>query len=142
MSLLQRFTTATLSKAPLRSFTTSASVFAETTTSTKPKGLYQFFENSQALPEQIWTGRAWKAKELRQKSFEDLHKLWYVLLKERNLLATQKHEANRLNIPSQVWSNQGRMKKCQKSMARIKCVLYERQREYEKLMAEQTAKQL
>lgn len=56
MSLLQRFTTATLSKAPLRSFTTSASVFAETTTSTKPKGLYQFFENSQALPEQIWTG--------------------------------------------------------------------------------------
>lgn len=87
-------------------------------------------------------GRAWKAKELRQKSFEDLHKLWYVLLKERNLLATQKHEANRLNIPSQVWSNQGRMKKCQKSMARIKCVLYERQREYEKLMAEQAAKQL
>ncbi|CAO3677983.1 unnamed protein product [Rhizopus stolonifer] len=87
-------------------------------------------------------GRSWKAKELRQKSFEDLHKLWYVLLKERNLLATQKHEAKRLNIPPQVWTNRGRMMKCQKSMARIKFVLYERQREYEQLMAKQVEKQL
>ncbi|KAI8388236.1 mitochondrial 39-S ribosomal protein L47 (MRP-L47)-domain-containing protein [Radiomyces spectabilis] len=137
MSMLQRLVRAVSGSTTMRSFSTARPMFNESTTTaatnTTPttNGLYQFFENGQALPQKIWTGRAWKASELRQKSFDDLHKLWYVLLKERNVLATQREEAKRLKIHKQVWSNQGRLKKCQKSMARIKCVLYERQREYE-----------
>ncbi|KAF1804226.1 54S ribosomal protein L4 [Mucor lusitanicus] len=119
----------------------SAETSSATTTSntTKSTGLYQFFENNETLPKQNWTGRAWKAQELRQKSFDDLHKLWYVLLKERNVLATQREEATRLKLPKQIWTNQGRLKKCQKSMARIKFVLNERQREYEQHLLKQQA---
>lgn len=138
MSILQRITRSL--NVTSRSFSTARIALAESATTTttatpaKPTGLYQFFENNEALPKQIWTGRAWKAQELRLKSFDDLHKLWYVLLKERNVLATQREEARRLKLPKQLWTNQGRLKKCQKSMARIKCVLNERQREYEQQM--------
>ncbi|KAI8879761.1 MRP-L47-domain-containing protein [Backusella circina FSU 941] len=129
-SILQRIARS-VNWSATRQFTTSTTVRNAVETTTKPKGLYQFFENNETLPKQIWTGRSWKAQELRQKSFDDLHKLWYVLLKERNVLATQREEARRLKLPKQLWTNAGRMKKCQKSMARIKFVLNERQREYE-----------
>ncbi|KAG0212980.1 39S ribosomal protein L47, mitochondrial [Mortierella sp. GBA30] len=93
----------------------------------RARGVEEFFENGKSIPtEKSWTGRAWRASELRVKSFEDLHKLWYVLLKERNLLAAQKEDARRFHISKQYFSNKGRQVKCQKSMSRIKFVLNER----------------
>lgn len=46
----------------------------------------------------LLVARSWKAAELRRKSFKDLHTLWYVLVRERNLLAAQKEEARRIGV--------------------------------------------
>ena len=44
----------------------------------------------------MWTGRAWTHRELRNKSWEDLHALWWICCKERNRLATESAERERL----------------------------------------------
>ncbi|KAJ1486648.1 mitochondrial 39-S ribosomal protein L47 (MRP-L47)-domain-containing protein [Baffinella frigidus] len=80
-------------------------------------------------------GRSWLASELRLKSFSDLHKLWWILLKERNSLMMEKH-VNRgkgMAIP-----NPGRIRKVRKSLSRIKCVLGERTRA-KKILADRAA---
>ena len=53
----------------------------------------EFTEADYLLP-----GRAWRADELAQKSWEDLHSLWWMCCKERNRLATEAHERKRLGL--------------------------------------------
>ncbi|CAI8016266.1 39S ribosomal protein L47, mitochondrial [Geodia barretti] len=71
------------------------------------RGLEEFFPKGDVIEEGESAGRQWEARELRQKSNEDLHKLWYVLLKERNMLMTVKHEARRTGFimpaPERTW---------------------------------------
>ena len=43
-------------------------------------------------------GRSWKASELRLKSWDDLQKLWYILLKEKNMLMTQRQMLQAKNL--------------------------------------------
>ena len=70
-------------------------------------------------------GRAWAARDLRHKSFDDLHKLWFVLLKEKNMLLTVKHDAKRTGstMPAK-----DRLRKVRNGMAAIKTVIGERDR--------------
>eukprot|EP00891_Asterochloris_glomerata_P009625 jgi/Astpho2/9625/Aster-03896 len=82
-----------------------------------------FFDAPRKEKEEVTAGKEWKAKDLRQKSWDDLHKLWYVLLKERNMLLSERMrkaaKGERMELPQ-------RFTKVRKSMARIKLVLTER----------------
>ncbi|TBU43588.1 mitochondrial 39-S ribosomal protein L47 (MRP-L47)-domain-containing protein [Dichomitus squalens] len=80
------------------------------------------------------SGRAWTAAELRRKSFKDLHTLWYVVLRERNLLATQQAEARRMGANEQTLGLWAKAFRCRKTMARIKYVINERRLAYEGAM--------
>ncbi|KAL8909447.1 MAG: hypothetical protein Q9171_005045 [Xanthocarpia ochracea] len=63
-------------------------------------GLWGFFrldKKALSTPEETAAfGRPWVVEELRHKSWEDLHSLWWTCCKERNLLATQAYERERL----------------------------------------------
>ncbi|KAK4768273.1 hypothetical protein SAY87_003414 [Trapa incisa] len=103
----------------------SAGTAAAAATVTGHNPLEAFFEVDRSPEDDkpVVYGRSWKACELRLKSWDDLHKLWYVLLKEKNMLMTQRQMLQAQNLR---FSNPERLPKVRKSMCRIKQVLTER----------------
>ena len=100
-------------------------------TSSPRSGLEEFFEDKSVLGEQkIRVGRSWKLDELRLKSNSDLHKLWYILLKERNMLLTMKHAYDDAFV---ALPNDERIDKVAESMENLEEVVKERNRAYYEL---------
>ncbi|KAJ3300437.1 39S ribosomal protein L47, mitochondrial [Borealophlyctis nickersoniae] len=90
------------------------------------RGLEEFFDDEKGWFWTNWekpTGRAWLAAELRTKSFDDLHKLWWVCAKEENKLASQKIEARRFRLQ---FPHDERRRQVKLTMNRIKQVVWER----------------
>ncbi|MCJ1331392.1 54S ribosomal protein L4 mitochondrial [Thelotrema lepadinum] len=98
-------------------------------------GLWDFFDkdkNPFEKPEVVaGHGRAWSVEELRHKSFEDLHCLWWVCVKERNRILTQEHERQRVEAGYGEAEAQGRDKIVRWTMRAIKHALTERWYAYE-----------
>ncbi|KAL1982884.1 hypothetical protein VTN96DRAFT_812 [Rasamsonia emersonii] len=93
-------------------------------------GLWEFFPpDRQALstPEyDIAHGRPWSVQELREKSWEDLHCLWWVCVKERNRIATSNLERKRLKAGYGQWEADERDRTIRITQKSIKHVLRER----------------
>mmetsp|Transcript_12203 Transcript_12203/g.18253 ORF Transcript_12203/g.18253 Transcript_12203/m.18253 type:complete len:166 (-) Transcript_12203:79-576(-) len=88
------------------------------------KGLQEFIDKSTPKGEEPKTGRAWTVVELRQKSFSDLHKLWWVVYKEKNVLLTEKLVARRNGKPN--IKSPDRILKINKTLSALRHVIDER----------------
>ncbi|XP_008264761.2 large ribosomal subunit protein uL29m isoform X1 [Oryctolagus cuniculus] len=89
------------------------------------KGLEEFFDDPKNWGEEkVKSGASWTCQQLRNKSNEDLHKLWYVLLKERNMLLTLEQEAKRQRLPM---PSPERLEKVAESMDALDKVVQERE---------------
>lgn len=80
-------------------------------------------------------GRVWQLPELRIKSNTDLHKLWYVLLKEKNMLLTMEAECKEQH---QLFPSAERLDKVNISMRNLESVVRERNRAYYELETGET----
>ncbi|KAL7674175.1 hypothetical protein ACOME3_000455 [Neoechinorhynchus agilis] len=88
------------------------------------KGLMEFFDNEKNWgANYIVHGRSWRKEEIRLKSNIDIQKLWFVLLKERNMLLTMQEEYRR---QYEVFPNPERIDKVELSMENILEVVKER----------------
>lgn len=91
------------------------------------KGFDDFLDPPRKPTEVFSAGRGWTLADLRRKDFDDLHKLWYVLYKERNLLLTARVKMRR-GMRQVPMLEENRYIKVKRSMAAIKHVLSERQK--------------
>ncbi|KAI6228513.1 39S ribosomal protein L47, mitochondrial [Aphelenchoides besseyi] len=90
--------------------------------------IYEFFEAASLDPSsevrlKNRPGRSWSVEELRLKSNSDLHKLWYVLLKERNVLLTMRSIRY---LRGMKFPNPERFDKVKESMENLESVIHER----------------
>ncbi|CAN6877498.1 unnamed protein product [Brassica oleracea] len=109
--------------ASTRSESTAAAAASTVKIAKNPLEEFFEFDRSQDEDKPVVYGRGWKASELRLKSWDDLQKLWYVLLKEKNMLMTQRQMLQAQNM---MFPNPERIPKVRRSMCRIKHVLTER----------------
>ncbi|KIW81000.1 hypothetical protein Z517_04023 [Fonsecaea pedrosoi CBS 271.37] len=97
-------------------------------------GLWGFFDKSkQALlapDDESSHGRAWTYKELSVKSFEDLHKLYWVCVKEQNRTLTREKERQRLRAGYGEVESEERVAVVRETMSLIREVLIDRQLSY------------
>ncbi|ROW02131.1 hypothetical protein VSDG_02569 [Cytospora chrysosperma] len=94
-------------------------------------GLWGFFPASRDRPistpaEDSAHGRAWRVEELRRKSWEDLHRLWWVCVRERNRIATGNWERIKGRYGYGEAEARAREMQVRKTQAGIKHVLTER----------------
>jgi len=103
-------------------------VFSSIHCSSARRDLSEFFEVDKFRGEKaVRVGREWRKDELRLKSNTDLHKLWYILLKERNMLLTMQdaYKDEFVAMP-----NPERIDKVELSMEHLEEVVRERNRAY------------
>ncbi|CAH1127813.1 unnamed protein product [Ceutorhynchus assimilis] len=106
--------------------------------STSPplKDLMEFFDQKDKWGGiEVKTGRAWNKEEMRLKSNTDLHKLWYILLKERNMLLTMEQDAK---DQVRLFPNPERLDKVEISMENLEAVVRERNKAYHQLETGET----
>ncbi|VDN52132.1 unnamed protein product [Dracunculus medinensis] len=88
----------------------------------------EFFDNEQnfgvnELRPSKRPGRSWSVDELRLKSNSDLHRLWYVLLKERNMLLTMMEA---YSLAAHHFPNPERLDRINESMKNVEEIVHER----------------
>ncbi|XP_065086903.1 large ribosomal subunit protein uL29m [Ochlerotatus camptorhynchus] len=98
--------------------------------------LMDFFDDKKNWGEnEVKHGRAWNRDELRIKSNSDLHKLWFVLLKERNMLLTMEYECN---DKMELFPSPERLDKVNEAMNNLEDIVRERNRAYYELETGET----
>lgn len=96
----------------------------------------EFFDDKKNWGEnEVKHGRGWLKDELRIKSNSDLHKLWFVLLKERNMLLTMEHESNE---KGHLFPSPERLDKVKDSMKNLEDIVRERNKAYHELETGET----
>ncbi|OJI86219.1 hypothetical protein ASPTUDRAFT_53496 [Aspergillus tubingensis CBS 134.48] len=97
---------------------------------TPDHGLWGFFPTDRTALStptyDIECGRSWSIQELREKSWDDLHSLWWVCVKERNRIATSDMERKRLKAGYGEWESAERDRVIRVTQNGIKHVLRER----------------